>query len=117
MTSSPLSMPAFGLDLALADFAPVLFTALALLCVARLVREVSQSDARMTLIGAALVVLAGLGKAAWKLILALGGPDLPWLANALFPLMAPGFLCSPVLCGTPRAARRRGHRPGCWRCC
>ncbi|WP_210247393.1 hypothetical protein [Blastochloris sulfoviridis] len=45
----------------------------------------------MALAGAMLVVLAGLCKATWKLILALGGPELPWLANALFPLMAPGF--------------------------
>lgn len=112
MTSSPLSVPAFGLDLALANFAPVLFTALALLCVARLVRELSQSDARMALIGAALVVLAGLSKAAWKLILALGGPDLPWLANALFPLMAPGFTL--LACALWHAARSTPARPSPW---
>jgi hypothetical protein len=84
-------MPAFGLDLALANFVPVLFTALALLCIARLVRARGEGLAPMALTGAALVVLAGFCKAVWKLILALGGPDLPWLAQALFPLMAPGF--------------------------
>uniref|UniRef100_Q07NX3 Uncharacterized protein n=1 Tax=Rhodopseudomonas palustris (strain BisA53) TaxID=316055 RepID=Q07NX3_RHOP5 len=89
MTSS--AMPAFGLDLALANFAPVLFTALALICIARLVRALANTHAPMALLGAALVVLAGLCKAVWKLILALGGPDLPWLSQALFPLMAPGF--------------------------
>ena len=84
-------MPAFGLDLALINFLPVLFTALALVCIARLVRALSDGFAAMALLGAALVVLGGLSKALWKLILALGGPDLAILANALFPLMAPGF--------------------------
>lgn len=84
-------MPQYGLDLALYNFLPVLFTALALFCIARLTRALLPASAPMALLGAALVVLAGLGKALWKLILALGGPDLPWLANALFPLMAPGF--------------------------
>lgn len=112
MTTPPLSTPAFGLDLALANFAPVLFTALALLCVARLVRELSQADARMAWIGAALVVLAGLSKAAWKLILALGGPDLPWLANALFPLMAPGFAL--LACALWHAQRKTPARLSPW---
>jgi hypothetical protein len=84
-------MPQYGLDLALFNFLPVLFTALALFCIARLARALAPASEPMALLGAALVVLAGLCKAAWKLILALGGPDLPWLANALFPLMAPGF--------------------------
>ena len=84
-------MPQYGLDLALTNFLPVLFTALALFCIARLARDLAPSSEPMALSGAALVVLAGLCKALWKLILALGGPDLPWLANALFPLMAPGF--------------------------
>jgi hypothetical protein len=91
MTALPTALPAFGLDLALANFLPVLFTALALLCIARLVRALAEADAPMALTGAALVVLAGFSKAAWKLILALGGPDIASLANALFPLMAPGF--------------------------
>ena len=84
-------MPQYGLDLALYNFLPVLFTALALFCIARLTSDLEPESDSMAFTGAALVVLAGLCKASWKLILALGGPDLPWLANALFPLMAPGF--------------------------
>ncbi len=84
-------MPQYGLDLALYNFLPVLFTALAVFCIARLARALAPASEPMALLGAVLVVLAGLCKALWKLILALGGPDLPWLANALFPLMAPGF--------------------------
>ena len=84
-------MPQYGLDLALYNFLPVLFTALGLFCIARLTRVLAPANEPMALLGAALVVLAGLCKALWKLILALGGPDLSWLANALFPLMAPGF--------------------------
>ena len=112
MTTTPLPLPAFGLDLALANFLPVLFTALALLCIARLVRALSQAEARMALIGAALVVLAGLSKAIWKLILSLGGPDLPWLANALFPLMAPGFTL--LACALWSAQRTTPARVSPW---
>ena len=86
-----VQMPQYGLDSALFNFLPVLLTALALFCIARLVRALAPANAPMALAGAALVVLAGLCKASWKLIVALGGPDLPWLAGALFPLMAPGF--------------------------
>ena len=110
--TTPLPLPAFGLDLALANFLPVLFTALALLCIARLVRALSQAEARMALIGAELVVLAGLSKAVWKLILALGGPDLPWLANALFPLMAPGFTL--LACALWSAQRTAPARVSPW---
>lgn len=91
MIASPPPLPAFGLGLALANVVPVLFTMLALFGIARLVRALAQPYVAMARVGAALVVLGGACKASWKLILALGGPDLPWLANALFPLMAPGF--------------------------
>jgi hypothetical protein len=91
MTASPNALPVFGLDLALTNFVPVLFTALALLCIVRLVRALAQACAPMAHKGTVLVVLAGLSKAIWKLSLALGGPDLAWLASALFPLMASGF--------------------------
>lgn len=90
MTETPI-VPAFGLDLALANFVPVLFTALAVHWIARLVGTLARANAAMAVAGATLVVLAGASKAIWKLIVALGGPDLAWLANALFPLMAPGF--------------------------
>jgi hypothetical protein len=89
MPAAPL--PQYGLDLALYNFLPVLLTALAVAFIARLARALAAPLEPMALTGAALVVLAGLCKATWKLTLALGGPDLPWLANALFPLMAPGF--------------------------
>jgi hypothetical protein len=84
-------LPQYGLDLALFNVLPVLLTAVALACIVRLVRVLAPASAPMAVMGAALVVLAGLCKASWKLILALGGPELPALASALFPLMAPGF--------------------------
>jgi hypothetical protein len=37
-----------------------------------------------------LILAGGLAKCAWKLLVAGGGPDLPWLAGMLFPLMALG---------------------------
>jgi hypothetical protein len=36
-------------------------------------------------------VAGGFAKATWKLIVALDGPDLQWLHEALFPLLAIGF--------------------------
>jgi hypothetical protein len=105
-------MPQYGLDLALTNFLPVLFTALALFCIARLTRALAPASEPMALSGAALVVLAGLCKALWKLILALGGPDLPWLANALFPLMAPGFtLLALAFWHAQRETLKRPRRP------
>ncbi len=64
-------MPQYGLDLALYNFLPVLFTALALFCIVRLAHALAPANEPMALLGAALVVLAGLCKALWKLILAL----------------------------------------------
>lgn len=85
-------MLAFTPGLALFDLVPVALTGLALWYVARLVRELAPSHHRMAVLGGVLIVAGGLAKATWKLIAALQGADLVWLANALFPLMAPGFV-------------------------
>ncbi len=53
-----------------------------------------------------LVTLAGLSKATWKLGAAVTGEDVVWLANALFPLMAPGFT---LLATAVWSAMRRLH--------
>lgn len=76
-------MSEYPIALAAEDFVPVALTALGVAMLRR----------RRPLVPAAavLVVAGGFAKAAWKLIVALDGPDLPWLHNALFPLLATGF--------------------------
>lgn len=76
-------MSAYPPALAAEDFVPVALTALG---VALLRRRHPLVPA-----AAALIVAGGSAKAAWKLIVALDGPDLPWLQGALFPLLATGF--------------------------
>ncbi|NEX22744.1 hypothetical protein G3480_20965 [Thiorhodococcus mannitoliphagus] len=84
-------MPDFSVALALYDFAPVVLTGLAVWLLASLARVIERAHYPMMLLGGVLVVSGGLAKALWKLIAALTGQDIGWLAALLFPLMAPGF--------------------------
>ncbi|MBK1701614.1 hypothetical protein [Thiococcus pfennigii] len=92
------------LALALVNFLPSLFSALAFVSIARLVQAFDADRRWLAWIGGALVVLGGLAKATWKLVFVLSGQDLAWLANALFPLLGPGFV---LVAGGLWAARRR----------
>ena len=84
-------MEDFTLGLALYDFVPVVLTGLAVYFIARVVEASRVPAAGIALIGAALVLAAGVSKAVWKLNATLTGQDISWLASLLFPLMAPGF--------------------------
>lgn len=79
--------------LAVEDFVPVLFTSAGVVLLRRIV-----GPPRVVLAAAVLVGAGGLAKATAKLIVACGGPDLPWLRELLFPLLTLGFalLCAPV---------------------
>lgn len=91
--------------LAVEDFVPVLLT-LAGVCL--LSRYTGARHRPGVLLAAALIGAGGLAKAVWKLIVALGGPDLPWLELMLFPLLTAGFgLLARVL-----TARPDGSAPG-----
>lgn len=93
--------PAYPLALAVEDFVPVLLTTAGVITLRRFGEPGDAATAGRGRLGhrsGALIVLAGvliglggLGKAGWKLIVALGGPDLPWLENLLFPLLTLGF--------------------------
>jgi hypothetical protein len=76
-------MSEYPVALAAEDFVPVALTALGVAMLRR----------RHPLVPAAavLIVAGGFAKATWKLIVALDGPDLQWLHEALFPLLAIGF--------------------------
>jgi hypothetical protein len=101
-------MSELTLPLALFNLLPVVFTGVAVFFLARLVGDLDPAHREMAVLGGVLVLLGGCSKAAWKLILVTTGVDSPWLANALFPLMAPGFA---ILAGAVSGAflRLRGH--------
>ncbi len=90
-------MDFFTLPLALFNFLPALLTALALFFLLRLLGGLRPDLRVWGLLAAALIVAGGLSKALWKLVATLTGHDVSWLANALFPLIGPGFFLLAVL--------------------
>lgn len=105
----------FSLPLALFNAIPVLLTGIALWFLVCFVREWDAPHHRLALLGGALIVAGGASKAVWKLIAATTGIDLGWLANALFPLMAPGFaLLAVAIWGATRRLRGRKMQSGWW---
>ncbi|MCW1969285.1 MAG: hypothetical protein KIH69_014330 [Anaerolineae bacterium] len=83
----------YSLPLALHDFTPVIFAFLGFLALARMGFAIRRDVGRLMIVGATLTLMGGLGKAVWKLIIALseGGIDVRVLDNGLFFWMAPGF--------------------------
>lgn len=79
------------LALALEDYLPVILSVIALLLVARWVAERrGLPQVPVALAGVALVAVGGFAKATWKLVYATG-PDVTWMDELLFPLLATGF--------------------------
>ncbi|GAA0822438.1 hypothetical protein ACFQVD_05775 [Streptosporangium amethystogenes subsp. fukuiense] len=81
-------MSEYPVPLAVEDFVPVVLTTCGVILLTRHV------DARYrpgVLLAAVLIGAGGLAKASWKLTVALGGPDLTWLEQLLFPLLTAGF--------------------------
>lgn len=81
----------YTVPLALQDYMTVIFSALGLTLLTRMVSTIDRSLGRMALIGMILVVTGGFFKATGKLVIAAGGPTIDWLYQGLFPLIAPGF--------------------------
>ena len=79
-------MEGFTLGLALVDAIPVLSFGISMVIIA------SRFDSPLFLTGAALSVLAGCCKVAWKLVLGICGKDLKWLNRPFVPMQATGFL-------------------------
>ena len=63
-------------------------------------------------VGAVLVFLGGLAKAVWKLVFALTENDLVVLYDALFVLLAPGFVLVALALYAARTGEARGFRLG-----
>ena len=79
-------MEGFTLGLALVDAIPVLSFGISMVIIA------SRFQSPLFMIGAALSVIAGCCKVAWKLVLGLAKKDLKWLNKPFVPMQATGFL-------------------------
>ena len=79
-------MEGFTLGLALVDAIPVLSFGISMVIIA------SRFDSPLFLIGAALSVLAGCCKVAWKLVLGIANKNLKWLNKPFVPMQATGFM-------------------------
>lgn len=86
-------MTEYTLSLALVDFLPVLFTAIGLTSIARMVTHISREHGQVAVVGAILTVTGGFLKALWKLLMAASGGtiNLRWMDDGLFVWMAPGY--------------------------
>lgn len=79
-------MEGFTVGLALVDAIPVLSFGISMVIIA------GRFQSPLFLVGAALSVLAGCCKVAWKLILGICKKDLRWLNKPFVPMQATGFL-------------------------
>ncbi len=79
-------MEGFTLALALVDAIPVLSFGISMVIIA------SRFDSPLFTVGAALSVLAGCCKVAWKMVLGIAKKDLRWLNKPFVPMQATGFL-------------------------
>ncbi len=97
--------------LALEDVLPVILSGIGLWVLARLSTRVDRQSGWSVIVGALLIVIGGLTKPVFKLLLAFSAAevDLLWLDDALFWLLAPGFLIASA--GLWRAGRLDLARP------
>ena len=79
-------MEGFTLGLALVDAIPVFSFGISMVIIA------SRFDSPLFMVGAALSVLAGCCKVAWKLVMGIAKKDLRWLNKPFVPMQAAGFL-------------------------
>ena len=79
-------MEGFTLALALVDAVPVLSFGISMVIIAL------RFHSPLFMVGAALSVLAGCCKVAWKLILGIAKKDLRWINKPFVPMQATGFL-------------------------
>ena len=78
-------MEGFTVGLALVDAIPVLSFGISMVIIA------TRFDSPLFMIGAALSVLAGCCKVAWKLVLGIRKKDLRWLNKPFLPMQITGF--------------------------
>ena len=79
-------MEGFTVGLALVDAIPVLSFGISMVIIA------SRFRSPLFMVGAALSVLAGCCKVAWKMVLGIAKKDLRWLNKPFVPMQATGFM-------------------------
>jgi hypothetical protein len=79
------------ISLALVDFIPVVFSAIGVVLIARMIAQLHLTSGQVAYVAAALIALGGLSKAGWKLIIASTGNDIVWLDELLFIFLGSGF--------------------------
>lgn len=82
----------FTVPMALEDFLPVIFTAVGLYFLLKVIIRRHRNLCALACLGATLVITDGFLKAVWKLIYAGWGIDIAWMKDSLFVLMGPGFI-------------------------
>jgi hypothetical protein len=82
----------FTVPMALEDFIPVIFTAVGLYFLLKVIIRRYRNLCGLACLGATLVITDGFLKAFWKLIYAASGTDIAWMKDSLFVLMGPGFI-------------------------
>ena len=81
----------YPLIMALQNYMPVLFSALGLWWIAQMIRAEDRALGQMALAGFALITVAGVMKATWKLTMSISHTDVALFRDALFVLIGPGF--------------------------
>ncbi len=88
MLLSEISLP-----LAVQDLMLVVFFAIGLFFVGKIVWSECQICGKLAFFGGLLITLGGFFKVCWKLLMASSQTDVPWLNNSLFVLLSNGFIC------------------------
>lgn len=81
----------YGVALAVEDFVPCVLAAVALVVLARTIRARLPRAFPAAVFGAVVISVGGFAKATWKLLVATGCWEYPWLEQLLFPSIAFGF--------------------------
>lgn len=88
-----LFLEEISLPLAVQDFMLVIFFAIGLLFIGKMVWRECKICGKLAFFGGILITLGGFFKVCWKLILAITQTDVLWLNSGLFAWLACGFIC------------------------
>jgi hypothetical protein len=82
----------YSVGLAAFDYIPIALSATGLLYITNTITLWAQQWRYVALIGACLIIVGGLSKATWKMLVASQQVDIAWMNAALFFCLAPGML-------------------------
>ncbi len=84
-------MYGYTIPMALEDFIPVILSAVGFYFLSRMIMGLDRTSGKVAFASSTLIVLGGVSKATWKLIVASSSIDIVWMNSALFICLAPGF--------------------------